>query len=54
MENKRSKKPSGAQFRKRGKDEKEKRAKDKGMQYAIMSVSGYYACSNETDSNSLM
>jgi len=50
MENKRSKKPSGAQFRKRRRRKEMDWTKDKGMHYSVMS---YYAC-NETDSNSLI
>ena len=42
---KRPKKPSGAQFRKRRKEEEEKRAKDKGMQVSMSDVN--CAC-NET------
>ena len=42
---KRQKKPSGAQFRKRRKEEEEKRAKDKGMQVSMSDVN--CAC-NET------
>ncbi len=41
---KRSKKPSGAQFRKRRKEEEEKRSKDKGMQVSMSDVN--CACNN--------
>ena len=40
MEKKRSK-PSGAQFRKKRKEEEEKRAKDKGMQLCSLSLYDY-------------
>ena len=38
-QSKRPKKPSGAQFRKRRKEEEEKRVKDEGMQISISDAS---------------